>query len=144
MTIHDLLARARSRIDRLGPFEAAEAALDEDALLLDIRSEVERERDGVSPGALFHPRNVVEWRMDPASGFSDPRVGGLDRRVIVVCREGYQSSLVAATLLDLGFVRVADLDGGFDAWREAGLPVEQVSQEAPSAVSFPAQGSAAP
>jgi rhodanese-related sulfurtransferase len=75
---------------------------------------------------MFHPRNVLEWRMDPASSHSDPAVGGLDRRVIVVCTEGYQSSLAAATLRDLGFVRAADLAGGFEAWRDAGLPVEAV------------------
>jgi rhodanese-related sulfurtransferase len=123
-TINDLLTAARARIERLEPDEAA-AAVREDALLVDIRSELQRERDGVIPGALHHPRNVLEWRMDPASGFSDPAVGGLDRRVILVCDEGYQSSLAAATLRDLGFVHAADLVGGFQAWREAGLPVER-------------------
>ena len=94
------------------------------ALLVDIRSESQRSDDGVIPGAAYHPRNVLEWRMDPASGHSDPAVGGLDRRVIVVCNEGYQSSLAAATLRDIGFTRAADLVGGFQAWRGAGLPVE--------------------
>jgi rhodanese-related sulfurtransferase len=123
-TIDDLLSAARARIERLSPVEAA-AAMREDALLVDIRSELQRERDGVIPGALHHPRNVLEWRMDPASGHSDPAVGGLDRRVILVCDEGYQSSLAAATLRDLGFTRAADLAGGFQAWRGAGLPVER-------------------
>jgi rhodanese-related sulfurtransferase len=72
---------------------------------------------------MFHPRTVLEWRMDPSSGHNDPTVGGLDRRVIVVCNEGYHSSLVAATLVELGFARAADLMGGFQAWRDAGLPV---------------------
>lgn len=122
-TIDDLLAAARQRIDRVKPAEAV-AAVGEGAVLVDIRSELQRERDGTIPGALFHPRNVLEWRMDPDSGHSDPAVGGVDRRVIVVCDEGYQSSLAAATLLDLGFTRAADLVGGFQAWRDAGLPVE--------------------
>jgi rhodanese-related sulfurtransferase len=123
-TINDLLGAARARIERLEPVEAA-AAMREDALLVDIRSELQRERDGVIAGAPYHPRNVLEWRMDPASGFSDPAVGGLDRRVILMCDEGYQSSLAAATLRDLGFTRAADLVGGFQAWRGAGLPVER-------------------
>jgi rhodanese-related sulfurtransferase len=122
-TIDDLLAEARERIQRVEPGEAA-ALVDEGALLVDIRSESQRERDGVIPGALYHPRNVLEWRMDPDSGHSDPAVGGVERRVIVVCDAGYQSSLAAASLRDIGFARAADLVGGFQAWRDAGLPVE--------------------
>jgi rhodanese-related sulfurtransferase len=122
-TVDDLLAAARSRIDRVDPCTAAAEAA-RGALIVDIRSELQRERDGVIPGAMFHPRNVFEWRMDPASPHRDPAVGGLDRRVIVVCNEGYQSSLAAATLRDFGFERSADLVGGFQAWRDAGLPVE--------------------
>ena len=91
---------------------------------MDIRTERQRERDGVVPGAMYHPRNVLEWRLDPASGYSDPEVGGTDRQVVVMCNEGYQSSLAAATLQDLGFERSTDVSGGFQAWRAAGLPVE--------------------
>ncbi len=71
------------------------------------------------------PRNVLEWRLDPASGYSHPGAPGLDDQVIVMCNEGYQSSLVAATLKRLGFARATDLDGGFQAWRAAGLPTER-------------------
>jgi rhodanese-related sulfurtransferase len=126
-TIHDLLAAARARIERVEPEQAALEVKREGALLVDIRSELDRARDGVIPGAMFHPRSVLEWRMDPASGHSDPAVGGLDRRVILVCHEGYQSSLAAANLRELGFARVADLVGGFQAWRDAGLPVDPAS-----------------
>jgi rhodanese-related sulfurtransferase len=122
-TVDDLLAEARSRIDRVSPADARDE-VSRGALLVDIRSEVQRERDGIVPGAMYHPRNVLEWRMDPASSHHDPAVDGLERRVILMCDEGYQSSLAAATLCDLGFVRVADLVGGFQAWRDAGLPVE--------------------
>jgi rhodanese-related sulfurtransferase len=123
-TINDLLEAARRRLDRVEPSEAA-AAVRDGAVLVDIRSERERERDGVIPGALFFPRNVLEWRVDPASGHGAPELGGvLDRRIILVCNEGYQSSLAAATLHDLGFAHVTDLVGGFRAWRAAGLPVE--------------------
>src|SRR5438874_8012278 len=101
LTIDDLRAAARERIDRVEPEDAA-LEMSDGALLVDIRSESQRSRDGVIPGARYHPRNVLEWRMDPASGHSDPAVGGINRRVIVVCNEGYQSSLAAATLRDVG------------------------------------------
>jgi rhodanese-related sulfurtransferase len=97
------------------------------AVLIDIRSETQRERDGLIPGAHVVPRNVLEWRLDPASGHADPALGpadDLDRHLILVCDGGYQSSLAAATLQDLGFTRATDLTGGFQAWRAAGLAVE--------------------
>ena len=126
-TIEQLLDEARERIDRVSPVEAAAAVAEGDAVLVDIRSESQRSADGVVPGALFHPRNVLEWRMDPDSGYNDPAVGGLDRRVIVMCDAGYQSSLAAANLREIGFARAADLVGGFQAWRDAGLPVDPLS-----------------
>ena len=122
-TINDLLAEARARLERLEP-EQARAASDAGALLVDIRSEAQRAADGSVPGSLFFPRNVLEWRLDPASGHADPRVPGPEAEVILMCDEGYQSSLAAGTLRDLGFARATDLVGGFQAWRAAGLPVE--------------------
>jgi rhodanese-related sulfurtransferase len=122
VTVDDLLARARSQLDRVVPERAAEE-LEEGALLIDIRSESQRERDGVVPQALYFPRNVLEWRCDPDCEARDPRVGDTDRRVIVMCDAGYASSLAAASLRELGFERATDLDGGFQAWRSAGLPV---------------------
>src|SRR3954451_1552177 len=96
LTIVDLLAAARRRLRRVGCDDVA-AELKAGAGLVDIRSELQRESDGVPPGAVFHPRNVLEWRVDPASGHSDPALSGdLDRRIILVCNEGYQSSLAAA------------------------------------------------
>jgi rhodanese-related sulfurtransferase len=124
-TIDDLLADARRELDRV-PAEDAPDAVRRGALLVDIRSELQRERDGRMPGALFHPRNVLEWRADPDCGHDDPRLSAdLDRRVILVCNEGYGSSLAAATLRRMGFRRATDLVGGFQAWRDAGLPVER-------------------
>jgi rhodanese-related sulfurtransferase len=124
-TIHELLEAARRRLRRLDPREARDA-VDAGAVLIDIRSERQRECDGIIPGAHFLPRNVLEWRLDPASGHSDPTLGDdLDRHVILVCNEGYQSSLAAATLQDLGFRRATDLRGGFQAWRAAGYAVER-------------------
>jgi rhodanese-related sulfurtransferase len=122
-TVDDLLAEARSRLLRLGPEQAA-AAMEGGAVLVDIRSEAQRAADGAVPGAIWHPRNVLEWRCDPDCEARDPRIGGLDRHVIVMCDQGYQSSLAAANLQALGFARATDLDGGFQAWRAAELPVE--------------------
>ncbi len=122
-TIADLLERARARLDRV-TVDDVDAAVRDGAMLVDVRSELQRRRDGLIPDAIFHPRNVLEWRCDPASGHDDPRLSGdLDRRIVVVCNEGYQSSLAAATLQDLGFHRATDLDGGFQAWAAAGKPV---------------------
>jgi rhodanese-related sulfurtransferase len=122
-TVNELLAESRERLARLEPLQARAAMLS-GSLLVDIRSEVQRHADGVVPGALFFPRNVLEWRLDPASGHADPRIPDRDAEVILMCNEGYQSSLAAATLQDLGFARATDLVGGFQAWRAAGLPVE--------------------
>ena len=123
-TIDDLLAAARARLTRMTP-EAAASAADNGATLIDIRADSQIARDGTIPGALVIPRNVLEWRLDPASGHRHPAAPGLEDEVIVICHEGYQSSLAAATLQELGFAHATDLDGGFQAWSEAGLPVNR-------------------
>ncbi|HEY5100590.1 MAG TPA: rhodanese-like domain-containing protein [Gaiellaceae bacterium] len=112
-----MFAEARSRIVRYTPAEALEA----DVLLVDLRSVDERERSGTIPGAVHVPRSVLEWRADPTSEWHDPALAG--RRVVLVCGQGYSSSLAAASLVQLG-VDAGDLDGGFEAWAAAGLPVE--------------------
>ena len=121
-TIDDLLAQARAELVRVEPHQVAEA-LDSGAVLVDIRSDSQRAADGIVPGALWFPRNVLEWRCDPSCEARDERIGGLERHVILMCDEGYQSSLAASTLQQLGFDRATDLVGGFQAWRAAGLPV---------------------
>jgi rhodanese-related sulfurtransferase len=120
-TIDELLAAARRRLRRVDPGEASQA-VERGAVIVDIRAESQRARDGVVPGAHFVPRNVLEWRADPSSDWRDPLVSDPDRQLIVMCNEGYQSSLVAATLQELG-LDATDLDGGFQGWRAAGLPV---------------------
>ena len=122
-TVDQMLAEARARLQRVGPREAL-AAVDDGAVIIDIRPGLMRAADGAVPGALWFERNVLEWRCDPSSDARDERVGGLDRHVIVICDEGYTSSLAAASLQELGFARATDLDGGFQAWRAAGLPVQ--------------------
>ena len=121
-TIDELLAQSREGLVRVGPQEALDA-MGGGALMIDIRSESQRAADGVVPDAIWFARNVLEWRCDPSCEAYDDRLGGLDRHVIVMCDEGYQSSLAAATLQQLGFARATDLVGGFQAWRAAGLPV---------------------
>jgi rhodanese-related sulfurtransferase len=121
--IDDLLARARRRLSRVDPLQAREA-IEDGALLIDIRSEGQRARDGVVPDSLFVARNVLEWRCDPTSDHRDPRIDGSRRQLILMCDEGYQSSLAAAALHELGLTRTTDLAGGFQAWRAAGLPVQ--------------------
>lgn len=122
-TVDEMLADARAGLRRLAP-EEADAALRAGALLIDIRSEVQRERDGAVPGSRPIARNVFEWRCDPSSEWNDPAiVGQPDRQLIVMCNEGYQSSLAAATLQRFGFADATDLVGGFQAWRAAGLEV---------------------
>lgn len=124
VTVDEMLERARARLKRVEP-ERARGRVEQGAVLVDIRSDHQRAADGVIPGAIHHPRNVLEWRADPASGASDPELAGdPGRQVILVCDEGYASSLAAIVLQDLGLPNATDLVGGFQAWRRAGLPVE--------------------
>lgn len=122
-TVDDMLHAARARLDRVTVQELTDAVI-AGALMVDIRSDTQRATDGTIPDAIFHPRNVLEWRADPSSGHDDPRLSAdLNRRIVLVCNEGYQSSLAAATLQDLGFPNATDLIGGFQAYVAAGLPV---------------------
>lgn len=109
-----LLAAARSGLDRLEPAAlAAEVAAG--ALVIDTRPDEQRQRDGVLAGAIVVDRNVLEWRLDPTSAFHLPEVTSVDQRIIIVCNEGYSSSLAAAALRQLGLSRATDLVGGYQA-----------------------------
>lgn len=122
-TIERELARVRAGLDRLDPIELR--TLGPAALVVDIRPEAHRRREGTIPGAVVVERNELEWRLDPTSPDRLPDVEHrLDRVVVVVCNEGYASSLAAASLRSLGLHRATDLIGGFRAWRRAGLPVD--------------------
>ncbi|MFJ2893779.1 rhodanese-like domain-containing protein [Streptomyces sp. NPDC087218] len=122
--IDELLERVRAGFVRVGPREAAAAASD-GALLVDIRYAELRERDGLIPGALVVERNELEWRLDPLGSHRAPQAVSHDLRIVIVCNEGYASSLAVASLRQLGLHRATDLIGGFQAWRTAGLPVER-------------------
>lgn len=124
-TIDDLLQAARSRLDRLDP-AAASAEAASGALVVDTRCAEARRRTGVIPESVHVPLSVLFWRLDPTSGHDDKALSDRARRVILVCADGYSSSLAAATLRDLGFPRATDLAGGFNGWAAAGFPVERL------------------
>jgi rhodanese-related sulfurtransferase len=124
--IDEILDAARARLARLDPL-AALAAQRDGAVLVDIRPVAQRARTGVIPGALVVERNVLEWRLDPASDARLPIADRYDLPVVVYCEEGYSSSLAAASLQDLGLHRATDPAGGIIAWRGAGLPTEELS-----------------
>ena len=112
--IDALLAAARACLDRVQPGDLA-AEVASGALVVDIRPLEQRLRDGNLPGAVVIDRNVLEWRLDPSCPHHIADMADADRRVIVVCNEGYSSSLAAATLRQLGLRRATDLDGGFQS-----------------------------
>ncbi|MFD3551479.1 rhodanese-like domain-containing protein [Streptomyces goshikiensis] len=120
--IDALVERVRETYARVDA-PAAHAASLGGALLVDIRYQALRERDGLIPGALVIERNELEWRLDPEGSHRVPQATGHDLRVIVICNEGYASTLAAASLHALGLPHATDLEGGFQAWKSAGLPV---------------------
>lgn len=120
--IDELLERVREDLDRIAPRQAFEAA-SVGALLVDIRYAALRERDGLIPGALVVERNELEWRLDPRGSHHAREATSHDLRIVVVCNEGYASSLAAVSLRQLGLHRATDLIGGFQAWKAEGLPV---------------------
>jgi rhodanese-related sulfurtransferase len=120
MGIDDLLGTARARLHRVEPAEA-HAAQAEGAVLVDIRPASFREFEGSIPGALIVERNVLEWRLDPTCDARLPEAHP-EVRIVVICNEGYASSLAAASLQDIGLPNATDLIGGYRAWRAAGLP----------------------
>jgi rhodanese-related sulfurtransferase len=122
LSIEQVLSAARARLQRLSPDEAYEALIDTDAILVDIRPERQRSIEGSIAEALVVERNVLEWRFDPLSSTRLPVATDHDIQIIVLCSEGYTSSLAAIALQDLGLHRATDVIGGFQAWKAAGLP----------------------
>jgi rhodanese-related sulfurtransferase len=119
-----MLAQARSRLQRLTPVQANDA-LAAGAVLVDIRPGWQRAAEGEVPGALLVERNHLEWRFDPECDARLPQAAGYDVQVIVLCSEGYTSSLAADSLRSLGLRRATDVIGGFQAWLAEGLPVQR-------------------
>lgn len=125
VTVDELLADARATLVRLTPAQAL-AAAGSGAIIVDIRPTEQRDRDGGIPGAHVIARNVLEWRLDPCSEHRDPDVARTNRQIILVCDEGFQSSLAAATLRRLG-LDATDMIGGVQAWRTEGLPLRRAA-----------------
>lgn len=131
VTVDELLAQARERLHRISASElAGELASGEAALVVDIRPEAQRRETGEIPGSIVIERNVLEWRLDPASGARIEQAVNHEIRVIVVCQEGYTSSLAAASLHDLGLVNATDLVGGVHAWIAQGGAVRPAYESA--------------
>lgn len=128
-----ILAEARTRLVRLTPHQAQQAAA-AGAVLVDIRPQAQRYAEGEIPGSVIVERNVLEWRFDPDCAARLP-VADYDLHVIVFCSEGYTSSLAAASLLSLGLHRATDMDGGFRAWQDAGLPCQSGVADAGTVVA---------
>jgi rhodanese-related sulfurtransferase len=120
--IDAVLAESRAGVARLSPTDVVEA-WSRGALIVDTRTEAQRRRQGELPGAVVIDRTVLEWRLDPASEDRIPEATGYDVEVVVVCRQGYSSSLAAASLRAVGLHRATDLEGGVEAWLAAGLPM---------------------
>jgi rhodanese-related sulfurtransferase len=118
MTIEELLVEARARIAPRATAADLDAVIARGGLVIDVRPIESREREGTLPGAIVVDRNVLEWRLDPASEHRLAEVTGHDQEMVLVCNEGYASSLAAATLRDLGLRAATDLDGGYRAWVE--------------------------
>lgn len=122
-SVDSLLDEARADIDRYSVAQAF-SYQQQGALLIDIRPVAQRAEHGVVPHALIIERNVLEWRLDPQCEHRLPGISSYERRVLILCQEGYASSFAAASVRALGYLHVGDVIGGFDAWRAAGLPFE--------------------
>jgi rhodanese-related sulfurtransferase len=120
-SIDELLEDARAHLVRVTPERAYAAQQRDGAVIVDIRPAAQRAREGEVPDAVVIERNVLEWRLDPASSARLP-IARYDLRVHVLCSEGYTSSLAAFALHQLGVTRATDVIGGFQAWQRAGLP----------------------
>ena len=128
--VNDVLSAAQARIDRLTPTQASERMRD-GWMLVDVRAADLRERHGWIPGSVHAPLDVLEWRVDPASGHQEPGLAGREERLILMCHEGFSSSLAAVRLRELGYANTTDVIGGFTAWAAAGLPVHAHSGPIP-------------
>lgn len=122
MGIDELLEQSRRGTARVTAHELGQAAA-RGALIVDTRTERQRREQGEFPGAIVVDRTVLEWRLDPKSDEHIPEATDYDVEIVVLCRQGYSSSIAAATLRALGLHRATDLAGGVEAWLEAGFPM---------------------
>jgi len=120
--IEAALTKARHGLSRLTPHQT-QAAAERGAIVVDTRTEAQRKDQGEIPGVRVIDRTVLEWRLDPACSEHIPEAVDYDVEIVVICRQGYSSSLAAASLRSIGLRRATDMIGGVDAWIEAGLPL---------------------
>jgi rhodanese-related sulfurtransferase len=126
-TVADLVAEAKQRVENLSVDQVAAELDGGDAILIDVREQVERDQQGVIPGAVHAPRGMLEFYADPTSPYHRPEFDP-DRRIILHCAAGGRSAMSADVLQRMGYGRVAHLDGGFTAWKAAGQPIEGAAQ----------------
>ena len=138
-SIDEILAAARARLNRIEPAQLAQAFA-EGALIVDIRPHEQRTRDGVLPGAVVIDRNTLEWRLDPSCAHHIAEVSGWEMWIVIVCNEGYSSSLAAAMLQDLGLHLATDLVGGFQAWQAFEAQPLRTTSQAPAPRTTPRPG----
>lgn len=141
MSLEQLVSAAAARITRLSAAEAFSAAAS-DGVIVDVRSPDARELHGVVPGSLHIPRTVLEWRIALDSPWRNPHLGGPDQQLILICDHGYSSILAASNLVQLGFHRAGDVIGGFEAWRDQGLPIALCRHRVATIDGLPGMGSA--
>ncbi|WP_422075887.1 rhodanese-like domain-containing protein [Tranquillimonas rosea] len=122
--VSELVARAKRQITSYAPEVARDLVEAEEARLVDIRDPRELARDGRVPGAIHAPRGMLEFWIDPDSPYHKP-VLATDATLILFCASSWRSALAAKALADMGVERVAEVEGGFNAWSAAGLPVER-------------------
>jgi rhodanese-related sulfurtransferase len=124
-TAKDMVSEAKAQIENLTPQQVAEEA-EQGALIVDVRDGEERQRDGGLPGSVHVPRGMLEFRADPTSPYYNPAFDP-GKRVVLHCASGGRSALAAKTLKEMGYTDVAHLEGGFNAWKDQGLPVTKES-----------------
>jgi rhodanese-related sulfurtransferase len=139
-SLDGLVTEAAEQITRVSAPDAFSACAS-DGGIIDIRSQDAREHDGIVPGSLHIPRTVLEWRIAVDSSWRNPHLGGLDQRLILICDHGYSSILAAANRVQLGFYRSGDVIGGFEAWRDHGLPIARCPHRPPTVGVLPGTGS---
>jgi rhodanese-related sulfurtransferase len=138
-SLEGLVNEAADRITRFSPREAF-AASTVDGIIIDIRSQDARELHGVIPGSLHIPRTVLEWRVALDSPWRNLHLGGLGERLILICDHGYSSILAASNLVQLGFQRAGDVIGGFQAWKDGGLPIASCHHRIGGGTALPGTG----
>ncbi len=137
--LESLVNRAAEQITRFSATEAFSACA-ADGVIIDIRSQDTRERYGLIPGSLHIPRTVLEWRIALESPWRNLHLGGFEQRLILICDHGYSSTLAASNLVQLGFYRAGDVIGGFDSWKNNGLPIAPCRHQISTASALPGTG----